>query len=200
MKTKIIKIKGDWNEVLNDCRSTVGKSPLSKQPSVDFKKKILIAEHSPIRDISIKWIWDNIKSFCATHWSRHKWECFIKTQRTDRAGVSRDELPQSAPVTFTGDANIQHLIDTARKRLCFQADPETRQYMEDLKRVIHEHEPEIANVLCPNCIYRCGCPEPEMCGQKFFANFIKKHGVIANIQDRYDAYNNDFYGDTINDD
>lgn len=26
-KTKIIKIKGDWQEVVNDCRITVGKQP-----------------------------------------------------------------------------------------------------------------------------------------------------------------------------
>lgn len=55
MKTEILKIKGDWIEVASDCRSTVGKPPLDHEPSVDFKKKILIAEHSPIRDISVKW-------------------------------------------------------------------------------------------------------------------------------------------------
>ena len=52
-KTEILKIKGDWVEVASDCRSTVGKPPLDHEPSVDFKRKILIAEHSPIRDISV---------------------------------------------------------------------------------------------------------------------------------------------------
>lgn len=192
MKTRILKVKGDWIEVLNDCRATVGKEARDKEPSEDFKKRILIAEHSPIRDISIKWIWDSIKSYCATHFSRHRWECFIKTQRTDRAGVSRDVLPQSALVTFTGDANAQHLIDTARKRLCYQADPETRKYMEDLKVAIHEVEPEIADVLVPSCVYRLSCPEMEQCG--FFKKFIHMHGVmIQPIQKRYDIYNKYFY-------
>lgn len=192
MKTEIIKVKGDWNEVLNDCRSTVGKAPTAKEPSTDFKKRILIAEHSPIRDISIKWIWDNIKSFIATHWSRHKWECFIKTQRSDRTGITRDELPQSALVSFTGDANVQHLIDTARKRLCYQADPETRAYMEDLKLAIHKIEPEIADVLVPNCLYRFGCPEMTSCG--LFKRYLLMYGdKIEPIQKRYDTYNNYFY-------
>lgn len=71
-KTEILKIKGDWLEVASDCRSTVGKPPLDHEPSVDFKRKILIAEHSPIRDISVKWTWHGIKSWVATHWSRHK--------------------------------------------------------------------------------------------------------------------------------
>ena len=28
MKTEILKIKGDWEEVVNDCRATVGKEEL----------------------------------------------------------------------------------------------------------------------------------------------------------------------------
>ena len=54
MKTEILKIKGDWQEVVNDCRATVNKPELGKEPSVVFKRKILIAEHSPIRDIEVK--------------------------------------------------------------------------------------------------------------------------------------------------
>jgi hypothetical protein len=192
MKTEIIKIKGDWNEVMNDCRSTVGKEYKSTIPSDEFKRKILIAEHSPIRDISVKWIWKEIKSWIATHFSRHKWECYIETQRSDRTGVSRDELPQGAIVSFTGEANVQHLIDTARKRLCFQAATETRKYMEDLKTELYYKEPEISDVMVPNCIYRgCDCPEMKSCG--FIEEFIEKYGAITPIQERYETYNIDFY-------
>lgn len=60
-------MKGNWKEIVNDCRSTVGKDKLDKEPSEKFKKSILISEHSPIRDISIKWMWDGIKSWVATH-------------------------------------------------------------------------------------------------------------------------------------
>ena len=42
-KTKILKIKGDWEEIVNDCRATVKKPPLGKEPSEKFKKDILIA-------------------------------------------------------------------------------------------------------------------------------------------------------------
>lgn len=114
MKTEILKIKGDWIEVASDCRSTVGKPPLDHEPSVDFKRKILIAEHIPIRDISVKWTWHGIKSWVATHWSRHKFEKYIRSQRSDRTGIPRDKLPQDAPVEFTGEANVQSLIDTMR--------------------------------------------------------------------------------------
>lgn len=195
MKTEILKIKGDWQEVLNDCRSTAGKEEAGNEPSADFKRRILIAEHSPIRDISIKWMWPSIKSWVATHWSRHKWECFIQTQRTDRTGVSRDDLPQSALVSFTGEANAQHLIDTMRKRLCHQAAPETREYAEDLKVAISKVEPEIAEALVPNCIYRGACPEMHECG--YYIQHLRDDCYISSIdiQERYDAYNKAFWSE-----
>ena len=198
MKTEITKIKGDWIEVASDCRSTVGKPPLDHEPSTEFKRKILIAEHSPIRDISVKGTWHGIKSWVATHWSRHKFEKYIKSQRSDRTGIPRDKLPQDAPVDFTGDANVQALIDTMRKRLCRQSSTETRQYAEDFKAALHEIEPEISDVLCPACVYRAGCPEMNPCGDGkcFFDVLIDQTaGAVAttNIQDRYDAYNNFFY-------
>lgn len=193
MKTKILKVKGDWSEVVDDCRSTVGKPPLGHEPSGDFKRKILIAEHSPIRDISVKWIWKGIKSWIATHWSRHKFECFIRTQRSDRTGVDRDKLPQDAPVDFTGEANTQALIDTMRKRLCHQASPETREYAEDFKAALHEIEPEISDVLVCNCVYRGFCPEMQSCGMwENLAKNLTKEDLLS-WEKRYGAYNELFY-------
>lgn len=193
MKTKLLKIKGDWEEVVSDCRATVGKEPLGKEPSREFKRSILISEHSPIRSISAKWQWTNIASWVATHFSRHKWECFIKTQRTDRTGTDRNKLPQDAPVNFTGEANAQQLIDTARKRLCMQASRETRKYMEDLKIALHIVEPEISDVLVPNCVYRGGCPEPNGCSWYEAICVLEPKLASTNIQERYDAYNTLFY-------
>lgn len=194
MKTKILKVKGDWMEVVDDCRATVGKESLGKEPSTKFKKRILISEHSPIRDIEIKFRWRDIPYWVAMHWKTHKWEGLTNTQRNDRQkAYDRGKAPQDAPVTFTGEANVQHLIDTMRKRLCYQASPETRQYAEDLKVAIREIEPEISDVLVPNCIYRCGCPELETCA--FFGKFVCNCGSadILNIQERYDSYNKQFY-------
>lgn len=195
MKTEITKIKGDWIEVASDCRSTVGKPPLGHEPSTEFKRKILIAEHSPIRGISVKWTWHNIKSWVATHWSRHKFEKYIKSQRSDRTGIPRDKLPQDAPVDFTGDANVQALIDTMRKRLCRQSSTETRQYAEDFKAALHEVEPEIADVLVCNCVYRGFCPEMNPCGfwERFSKDMTKDE--IVSWEKRYGKYNHGFQKD-----
>lgn len=189
MNTHITNIKGDWQEVVDTCRSTSGKGSLGHEPSEDFKRRILIAEHSPIRRISVSWVWQGIKSWIATHWSRHKWECFISTQRTDRTGTPRDKLPQDAPVIFEGEANVQALIDTMRKRLCRQADAETRAYAEDFKAALHEIQPEISDVLVPNCVYRCGCPEMQPCGvYKRWADAVPQF-MSTDIGLRYKTYN-----------
>lgn len=194
-KTEILKVKGDWREVVNDCRSTVGKGDLGKEPSTAFKRGILIAEHDPIRDIEIKFRWQNIPYWVAMHWKTHIWRSRTNTQRNDRQGnYDRRKAPQDAPVDFTGDPNAQHLIDTMRKRLCYQASEETRGYAEDLKRTLHDVEPELSDVLVPHCVYRCGCPELKSCG--LWEHMVRKDENIAstNIQDRYDAYNKWFRG------
>ena len=193
MKTVIKKVKGDWVEVLNNCRSTINKEEINKEPSEKFKKELLIAEHSPIRSIIFCWSWKGIASWIATHFCRHKWECFISTRRTDRYGIPRSKLTQDTLVDFSGEANVQALIDTMRKRLCSQAAKETREYAEDLKLAITEKDKDIGHVLVPNCIYRCGCPEMNKCGLiNEFKDWCKEKEIEFDwfdIKARYNAYN-----------
>lgn len=192
--TEILKIKGDWEEVVNDCRTTVGKPDLGKEPSKAFKRSILIAEHSPIRDIIVKWRWKDMPHWVTVHWVRHKFEKFVRTQRSDRTGVPREKLPQDEPQTFVGEANAQNLIDAWRKRLCRKASPETRRYAEDLKLELYFHQPEISDVLVPHCVYRCGCPEIDGCS--FWSDFVKwcskemsVDARLCTIHERYKLYN-----------
>lgn len=194
MKTKILKIKGDWEEVVDDCRATVNKPPLGKAPSTEFKKKMVIMEHSPIRNIHVKWFWEHMPHWVTVHWVRHMWECYVQTQRSDRTGIPRDKLPQNEPQNFTGDANTQNLIDTWRKRLCRTASPQTRDYAEDFKVELRNYEPEIADGLVPNCVYRCGCPEKDS-GCHLFDTLCATDDRFrsTDIQERYDAYNEWFY-------
>ena len=194
MKTEILKIKGDWGEVLSDCRSTVGKPPLDKEPSADWKRRILIAEHSPIRDLSVRFQWRGIKYWVAMHWKTHHWESKVTSQRSDRTGVPRDKLPQDQLLDFTGEMNAQAAIDTMRKRLCRQASPETRAYAEDFKAALHDYEPELADTLVPNCVYRCGCPETKTCG--WWDRMLQKTGGLlasTHIDERYETYNRLFW-------
>lgn len=194
MKTEILKIKGDWQEVVDDCRATVAKPPLGREPSAKWKRDILISEHDPIRDIEVKFRWRDIPYWVAMHWKTHIWRSRTNSQRNDRqTKYDRNEAPQGQTVDFIGDANGQHLIDTWRKRLCYMASPETRGYAEDFKKTLWGHETELSNVLVPNCVYRCGCPEANGCG--WFNRMVEKYPDLAStdIQKRYDAYNDIFW-------
>ncbi len=195
MKTEILKIKGDWEEVVNDCRATVKKGELGKEPSSSFKRRILIAEHEPIRDIIIKFRWRNIPYWIAMHWKTHIWRSRTNSQRNDRQDeYDRNKAPQDAVVDFIGDPNPQNLIDTWRKRLCGQAAEETREYAEDFKEVLYDYQPEMSDVLVPHCVYRCGCPEMQKCG--YWEKLVEKTAgeiVTTNIQRRYDLYNAVFW-------
>lgn len=198
-KTIINNVTGSWKNAKNKCRTTVNKKYSDIDATSSFKTNLLISEHSPIHLINVDWTWSQIKSWVATHWCRHKWDCFISTQRDDRTTTlnqkhtTRDNSIQSTPVNFDGYANAQHLIDSWRKRLCSCASPETRALAVDFKIVLHDTEPEIADVLVPNCVYRCGCPEFDAC--KFWGEFKKNNPNIdmTDIKERYEAYNRSIY-------
>jgi hypothetical protein len=191
--TIIKKIFNDWKDVKNVSRTTVNKVHTEKEATTEFKKKILISEHSPIREISVRWRWEEVKSWVCTHFSRHKWEVYIATQRSDRINENRDERPQGQLIDMDCSANAQHLIDTARKRLCFGSSPETRSRFENLKVEIHkEGETELSDALVPNCVYRCGCPEFVAC--PFWSKFKEDNpAIFGTIQQRYDSYNKYFH-------
>ena len=193
-KTKIIKLENDWKDVKNVSRTTVNKKHSEIEATTKFKRAMLISEHSPIRLIKVRWLWEGIESFVATHFSRSRWECFISTQRSDRLGVDTSSNSRDTPVNFEGEANAQHLIDTARKRLCYCSAPETVRDMTNLKIVLMESEAsELGECLVPNCIYRFSCPEFEVCGH--FQVFLDHNQTASEmtIQERYDAYNSTFY-------
>ena len=176
MKVELKDIKGTWTDVVNRARTTVGKEELGKEPSDNFKEKILLAEHSPIRSLTYCFKITGVKSWVATHLVRHhvgveKW---VRTQRTDRTGTNRDELPQGALVDMELEANAQALINMSRKRLCAQASSETRAVMQDMKKEVQEKDEHMAKVMVKECIYRGFCPEMQGCGYDKTEKFQKE--------------------------
>ena len=198
MKTRFNFISDDWKRIKNHCRTTVNKKFSDIEATDNFKKKLLISEHTPIRLLEFDWTWEGIKYWVSTEWSRHRFEKFITSQRNDRQNrYDRNKTPQDAPVNFDGFSNMQNNIDAWRKRLCYQATKEARELAEDFKIELHKTHPNESNVLVPNCIYRWGCSEFSCCGH--IGQFIKwckdnnKKLSPLNIQERYDLYNEWFY-------
>ena len=163
----ISKVGDGWIRVVNAARRTVGKPPINKEPSDRFKKKILLAEHSPIRLLEYDWTWEDIKQWVTTHIVRHHIGCekFVHSQREDRRdlGVPRDELPQGALNDMDMAANAQSMINISRKRLCSCASPETRQAWMLVMEKLKEIDPILESKCVRECVYRGFCPEFDRC-------------------------------------
>lgn len=169
MKVSRLDLITSWKRVLNAARRTVGKKPLDKEPSDNFKAKILLAEHSPIRLLEFDWTWEDIKQWVTVHIVRHHEGCekFVHTQRVDRnpllKGLNRDELPQGLLNEMDMTANAQALINISRKRLCSCASPETREAWRAVLDKVKQIDPIIAEKCVPECVYRGFCPEFDRC-------------------------------------
>ncbi len=50
MKIEITRVT-DWQRVVDAARFTQGKEPLGHEPSDEFKKQMILSEHSPLREL-----------------------------------------------------------------------------------------------------------------------------------------------------
>ena len=166
LKIKYVKTRSAWRDVADAARTTVRMEEGEKEPSASWKRRMLLSEHSPIRLMLFRWKWLNLKYWVSVHFVRHKIgiEHYVSTQRTDRTGTNRDEIPQSALVDHECCANAQTIIAMSRKRLCRQASPETTQAWSLVLAEVAKTEPELVNVCVPECVYRGFCPEFKPCG------------------------------------
>lgn len=190
MDIEIREYKDNWQEIKNATMNTIGKNK-GAYPDSEWKRNLLLSEHSPIRKLKISWRWIGIKYWVSVHICRHFMGIvhFVSTQRTDRTSVNRDQLEQSNLVNHECDANAQALINISRRRLCNCASPETREAWKLVKLKVSKIEPELSKCMVKECVYRNGfCPEMFSCGYnhtKAFEEELKeyletKQGNICN--------------------
>lgn len=175
MRVENLKKFTNWQEIKDTTMNTVGKDS-GKLPDSNWKRRLLISEHSPIRRLKFYWRWVNIKYWVSVHLVRHKIgiEHWVSTQRTDRTGMNRDQLPQNSLVKHACEADAQAMINISRKRLCFCASPETRKAWEAVKEEVDKVEPELASCMVKECVYRGFCPEMFPCGYSDTIQFQKE--------------------------
>lgn len=160
---------GTWQDVRDAARNTVNKPPLGDaEVGRNFRRKILLAEHSPIRCLQFRIRLENLPYWVSVHLVRHKIgvDHFVTTQRDDRTDkpVIRAAMPQGSPVTHEMLVNAQALIAMSRKRLCFLASTETTLAWKKVRSlVLAIGEPELADLMVPECVYRGFCPEMSRC-------------------------------------
>lgn len=175
MKVKLIETFNNWQQIKNSTMTTIGKEK-GIYPSSQWKRQLLLSEHSPIRKLRFSWKWYDLLSWVSVHFVRHKIgiEHFVRTQRTDRTGINRNDLPQGTLVEHECEANAQAIINISRKRLCACASPETRETWKAFLETIKDIEPELYNICVPECIYRGWCFEFNSCGYYKTEAFKKK--------------------------
>lgn len=176
LKVKILDVKGTWRSIADAARTTINKPSGDTPPSRNWVRKMLLAEHSPIRKKLISWKWFQLKYWVSVHFVRHKFgiEHFVRTQRSDRTGINRDEIGQGALVEHEAEANAQAIINISRKRLCNQASKETREAWELFLKHLELWEPELVSVCVPDCIYRGWCYEYRSCGWHLTEEYQQK--------------------------
>lgn len=192
MKPKVTRFecpKADWIRVVNAARRTWGKDPIDHEPSDKFKRKILLAEHSPIRLLEYDFTIEDIRQWVTVHLVRHHVGCekFVHTQRQDindqvevitkriieilrEEGLDnkwwreRDYMFQGAGNDMDMTCNAQSFMSISRKRLCFGcASPETRQAWQVVIDALEDVDPILAEKCVPECAYRGFCPEMDRC-------------------------------------
>ena len=192
MKAKITNFDVNWLRIKQACMTTISKQA-GKEPNNEWKRKLLICQHSPIRRGNVSWKWEAIPYAISTHFARHHEGCekYISTSRGDRTEIKdRSKRSQMDNVMMEMDANIQALINISEKRLCMTADPTTRKRWQDVIERIREYDENIYWVLVPQCIRCGGCVEPfGECKyfEKFAENLTKEE--LINVMVRYDKYN-----------
>ena len=187
--TRMECVRPDWIRVVNAARRTWGKKPIDHEPSDKFKRKILLAEHAPIRLLEYDFTIANIRQWVTVHLVRHHVGCekFVHTQRQDinneiekitgrvveileEEGLLRDGW-KARDYMFQGECNdmdmtcnAQSFIHISRKRLCKGCpSPETRLAWEIVIEALREVDPILAEKCVPDCVYRGFCTESERC-------------------------------------
>lgn len=192
MKVTVIKTGVDWLDIKNACRQTINAGNSEIEPTSEWKKKLLIARHSPLRIGEILIQFDDIPFYVMGHLVRHHIGCtpFVGTSRTDRTGIPREERKQTDLVSMQMILNVESILNISEKRLCNCADIETIKVWKEVLLAIKEYEPELYWASVPSGIIHGGCTEPfgdcRSCN-KILANMPTED--MLDINKRLDFYN-----------
>lgn len=193
VKVNVIKFDVDWVEIKNLCRKTINMGDSLQEPTSNWKRKLLIAEHSPLRHSLITIEINDVPFYVMGHLVRHHVGVtpYVTTSREDRTNIPRDERKQTDLVSMRMDLNIQSLINVSRKRLCNQADKITQKIWLEVVKEIAKYDVDVAWACVPEGIRTCGCPEKfgDCCACENIISTMDFESRL-DIRKRYDCYNN----------
>lgn len=156
----------DWDVVYTCALATERKVVLDKQPTDEWKRRMLRSPHSPCRAL-LYLVQFECPYFVQNHLVRHhegvQW--FVGSQRNDRqSDYDRNAARQDTPVMVTCIVNGDALKFISRRRLCGKASPETREVWKAIVDAVCEIDPILRVYLVPECVASGFCPEFKSCG------------------------------------
>jgi len=196
---KWINIDG-WKWVKEAALTTIHKNSIKEKdiPS-QWKKDILRSEHSPIRELKIRFKIKELMRWISDQIVRHKMgvEHYVGTMRSDRGNKPREEQTMADLTDIMQSYNAQSFTNFARTRLCVGCvNKETRELTKEIVQAVGELEPEVAFYCVPSCIYRGACKEKAFIKCNHFNSFLqsidssKREEMMFDIDKRYEAYHN----------
>jgi hypothetical protein len=185
MQVIVSKINAnDWLLARKLARITVNKQDINTEVSSSLKKKLVILEHSPLREIRYLIELFGIPTTTAQQMSRHRIaiqgssdfmqenvkptdvEHFVTSQRPDICGKERGS--QLTPVNYSFTANVNGLIDMSKVRLCLKAESSTIKIWSNVVNQIKNIDNEAGQSFVQLCVYRGFCPYfKQSCGYDF---------------------------------
>lgn len=189
MKIEIKRVT-DWQRVVDAARFTQGKEPLGHEPSDEFKKQMILSEHSPLRELEFDIKMYGIPYWVSNHFVRHVHaQPFVSTSRPDITGskLSRHDMRQDDLVNLQLSLNAQEIINISKLRLCNKASNETREVWYKVLDKLACIEPLVASACVPQCVYRGFCPEQKSCGRDKKKIFSVTRKYYKNLE-LYTAY------------
>ena len=166
MKIEVERIT-DWKRVVNTARFTQRLAPIDHEPSDKFKKQMIMAEHSPLRELVFSVKLYDIPKYVSVHLVRHNIgvDKYVTSSRPDRNGFkhTRHEQRDDDFVDMMLTINAQAIINISKVRLCNKAEATTRGVWWKVVEKVTEVEPILGCFCAPSCIYRGFCPEIKTC-------------------------------------
>lgn len=175
MKVEVKWHEDMWQEIKNSALFTIHMDN-GKYPDSNWKRRMLMAEHSPIRNGHLIINVYDVPSFVIGHFVRHNvgFTPFVATLRKDR--IDYDDVPNRNTLNnMRFDGNFQSFINISRKRFCNCASEETRRVWRAIMDAVKEFEPELYSACVRECVYRNGlCPEYKTCGYNKTQSFKRE--------------------------
>ena len=167
-----------WDEAYRAALATQGIDSQGKFPSMDWRIRSLMAEHSQVKLVEFHLSLKHLMQFVGVHLIRHPYLLpFVHSQRIDRDQKEEIErftqkfmsvleedikndpdfnprwvLPQGTQNDHDFYLNAQTFVNISRKRLCSCASKETRQVVQLVKERIKEVDPAVYHCMVRQCV------------------------------------------------